>query len=94
MNHDEVVRVDMACGARQVAEHSAQPMKRVFVLLGAAMLLTASSFGQADVIIKKRAQEIRDQNNVRQGVTPPSQPAQPSTAPATSASRTDVNIFV
>ena len=39
-------------------------MKRVFVLLGAAILLAASAFGQADVIIKKRAQEIRDQNNV------------------------------
>lgn len=55
-------------------------MKRVFVLLGAASLLTASAFGQADVIIKKRAQEIRDQNNVRQGVAPPSQPAQPATS--------------
>ena len=65
-------------------------MKRVFVLLGAATLVTASAFGQADVIIKKRAQEIRDQNNVRQGVAPPSQPAQPATAPATSASPTPV----
>jgi hypothetical protein len=65
-------------------------MKRVFVLLGAATLLTGNAFGQADVIIKKRAQEIRDQNNVRQGVTPPSQPSQPATTPATSASATPI----
>ena len=65
-------------------------MIRAFVLLGVVMLLAASAFGQADVIIKKRAQEIRDQNNVRQGVTPPSQPAQPATTPATSASATPI----
>jgi len=52
-------------------------MKRALILLGAATLLTGNAFAQADVIIKKRAQEIRDQNNVRQGVAPPSQPAQP-----------------
>jgi hypothetical protein len=65
-------------------------MKRAFVLLGAAILLTGNAFAQADVIIKKRAQEIRDQNNVRQGVTPPSQTAQPATIPATSASPTPI----
>ena len=65
-------------------------MKRALVLLGAATLLTANAFAQADVIIKKRAQEIRDQNNVRQGVTPPSQPAQPATTPATSAAPTPI----
>ena len=67
-----------------------RPMKPAFVLLGAATLLAGSAFGQADVIIKKRAQEIRDQNNVQQGVTPPSQPAQPATTPATSAAPTPV----
>jgi len=61
-------------------------MKRAFVLLGAVTLLTGNAFAQADVIIKKRAQEIRDQNNVRQGVTPPSQSAHPATTPAASAS--------
>ena len=65
-------------------------MKPAFVLLGAATLLVASAFGQADVIIKKRAEEIRDQNNVQQGVTPPSQPAQSATRPATSASPTPI----
>ena len=54
------------------------------------MFLAGSA--QADpIIVKKRALEVRDQNNVRQGVaapakpSPPSQPAAPSgsTAPAT-----------
>ena len=65
-------------------------MKRTLLLLGVATLLAGSAFGQADVIIKKRAQEIRDQNNVRQGVRPPSQSIQPATTPATSASPTPV----
>ncbi len=43
-------------------------MKRVLVFLGAGMLVTSVAFGQADVIIKKRAREIRDQNNVRKTV--------------------------
>ena len=47
-------------------------MKRAFVFLGAATLLTSNAFAQADVIIKKRAQEIRDQNNVRQSSCPSS----------------------
>jgi hypothetical protein len=65
-------------------------MKRAFVFLGAVILLTGNAFAQADVIIKKRAQEIRDQNNVRQGVAPPSQPAHPATTPAASASPTPI----
>jgi len=65
-------------------------MKLSFTLLGAATLLAGSAWAQSDVIIKKRAQEIRDQNNVRQGVTPPSRSAPPATAPATSASPSPV----
>ena len=65
-------------------------MKPALVLIGAVTLLTVHAFAQADVIIKKRALEIRDQNNVRQGVAPPSQPAQPVNAPATSASPTPI----
>jgi hypothetical protein len=53
-------------------------MKTAFTLLGVVTLLAVNAFAQADVIIKKRALEIRDQNNVRQGVTPPSQPSQPA----------------
>jgi len=59
-------------------------MKTRLALTAALMLLAISTgIGQSDVIIKKRAQEIRDQNNVRQGVTPPSQSTQPATQPAT-----------
>jgi hypothetical protein len=60
-------------------------MKPAFALVGAAVLLAGSVFAGPDVIIKKRAQEIRDQNNVRQGVASPSQPNQPAqrAAPAT-----------
>jgi len=65
-------------------------MKTVLALLGAATLLSLSVFAQADVIIKKRALEIRDQNNVQQGVAPPSQPAQPATTPAKGTSPTPV----
>jgi hypothetical protein len=65
-------------------------MKRALVLVGAALLVAGSARGQADVIIKKRAQEIREQNNVRQGVAPPSQPVQLATTPTTSAAPTPV----
>ena len=57
-------------------------MKTTLPVLGVAALLAVNVFAQSDVIIKKRALELRNQNNVRQGVTPPSQPAQPATTPA------------
>ena len=47
-------------------------------------LLTTSAFAQAQTIIRERAKELRDQNNVRQGVPPPVQPGQPQ-APASGA---------
>jgi hypothetical protein len=65
-------------------------MKRAIGLFGAATLVVGSAFAGPDVIIKQRALELRDQNNVRQGVTPPSQPAQPAPAPGTSASPTPI----
>jgi hypothetical protein len=65
-------------------------MKPILALLGVAVLLAGDVLGQSDIIIKKRAQEIRDQNNVRQGVTPPSQPARPAASRTTSASPTPV----
>jgi hypothetical protein len=61
-------------------------MKTVFALIGAIALVAGSVFGQADVIIKKRALEIRNQNNVQQGVVAPSQPAQPGQPAAPAAS--------
>jgi len=63
-------------------------MKTALALIGAATLVAGSVFAGPDVIIKKRAQEIRDQNNVRQGVAPPSQPPRPATAPAATAAPT------
>ena len=66
-------------------------MKAASALTTAFALLAASAFAQSDVIIKQRAKEIRDQNNVRQGVTPPAAPAQPARpAAATSSSPTPV----
>jgi len=52
------------------------------------MLLPFNVFAQADIIIKQRAKEIRDQNNVRQGInptTPPAQPPQPGAPTASTA---------
>jgi hypothetical protein len=60
-------------------------MKSALALLAAATLLAGAAFAQSDVIIKKRAQEIRDQNNVRQGVAAPSQSRQPSQPTASSS---------
>ena len=66
-------------------------MKTTSALTTAVALLAASAFAQSDVIIKQHAKEIRDQNNVRQGVTPPAAPAQPARpAAATSSSPTPV----
>jgi hypothetical protein len=59
-------------------------MKMVFAQAGALTLLACSALAGPDVIIRERAKELRDQNNVRQGVAPPSQPAQPA-KPATAA---------
>jgi len=49
------------------------------------LILAGNVFGQGQ-IIKERAKELRDQNNVRQGVPPPTQTAKPAAAqPAASA---------
>lgn len=50
-------------------------MKTAFVLLGAAILLAGSASADP-IIVKQRALELRNQNNVRQGVTPANQPGQ------------------
>jgi hypothetical protein len=63
-------------------------MKRVLAFLAVAMLMATNVFAQADIIIKQRAKEIRDQNNVRQGVSPATQPAQPSRPGTPTASST------
>jgi hypothetical protein len=62
-------------------------MKLSFVLLSLAIFLPASTFAAgSEAIIKQRAKELRDQNNVRQGVPPPApapQPAKPNAAQPT-----------
>jgi len=52
-------------------------------MIGAATLMAGSLFADP-IIVKQRALELRNQNNVRQGVTSPSQPASPA-QPAQSA---------
>jgi hypothetical protein len=52
-------------------------MKPSLVLAAAALLTAASALAGPEPIIKQRAKELSNQNNVRQGVTPPSQPANP-----------------
>jgi hypothetical protein len=65
-------------------------MKATYALISAATLLSVTALAQSDIIIKQHAKEIRDQNNVRQGVTPPSAPAQPAPPSAATASPTPV----
>ena len=71
-------------------------MKTAFALIGAAVLLAGSLFADP-IIVKQRALELRDQNNVRQGVAQPNQPAQPAqpaTAPATGAAPTPIQLSI
>ena len=56
-------------------------MKTFFALGSMVLLLVANRAVGQDVQIKQRAKEIRDQNNVRQGVAPATQ-ASPALAPA------------
>jgi hypothetical protein len=61
-------------------------------MIGAVMLVASSLFADP-IIVQQRALELRNQNNVRQGVASPSQPAQsaqPAPTPATSASPTPI----
>lgn len=55
-------------------------MKRTVILSLAVALgvLDVCAQGAAGVIVKQRAKELRDQNNVRQGVAPPTPPARPA----------------
>ena len=59
-------------------------MKAAIALIGAAILLAGSVLADP-IIVKQRAQELRNQNNVRQGVASPNLPSQPSQPAAPSA---------
>jgi hypothetical protein len=66
-------------------------MKTTFVPLGAALLLATTAFAGPEQIIKQRAKELNEQNNVRQGVAPPTQPAA-ATSSAAAPAATSPNI--
>jgi len=63
-------------------------MKSTFFPVGAALLLACSAQAGPDYIIKQRAKELSNENNVRQGVAPPTQPTQPTPATAQPAAPT------
>src|SRR5262245_26317237 len=61
-------------------------MKQLIAATSALALAAGIVLADQGVIIKQKAKDIRDQNNERQGVTPPSPSpggAAPATAPAT-----------
>jgi hypothetical protein len=58
-------------------------MKTTLILSGLLALLAADAFAGGEAIVKQRAKELSNQNNVRQGVAPPTAPpaaAAPSAA--------------
>ena len=57
-------------------------MKALLALLGFTVLFSLQLRAGPETIVRERAKELRDQNNVRQGVPPPTQP---QTAPGASA---------
>src|SRR5712671_6846053 len=62
-------------------------MKALFTAIAVCLLLPSNGLAQSgsDAIIKKRAKELNNQNNVRQGIAPPTQPQPSSAQPATPA---------
>jgi len=68
-------------------------MKTAFALIGVAVLLAGNLFADP-IIVKQRALELRDQNNVRQGVAQPNQPTQPAPTPATGAAPTPIQLSI
>jgi len=67
-------------------------MKQALVLIGTAVLLSGNLFADP-IIVKERALELRNQNNVRQGIAQPAPPppaAQLATTPAAQASPTPI----
>src|SRR5436853_6516057 len=56
-------------------------MKSTLSVLAASGLIASFAHADPAVIIRERAKELRDQNNVRQGVAPPTQPVIPAATP-------------
>ena len=53
-------------------------MKTSFAVFTTAGLITTFAYADPAVIIRERAKELSNQNNVRQGVAAPTQPTQPT----------------
>src|ERR1041385_8776247 len=62
-------------------------MKTALVMAVANVLVIGSVIAGPETIVRERARELSNQNNVRQGVAPPTQTPQPAptTTPGTSA---------
>jgi len=69
-------------------------MKTTASIISAILLLPSLVFADASVIIKERAKELSNQNNVQQGVPPPSQPAQPSNGARQPAVATPLQVAI
>jgi hypothetical protein len=63
-------------------------MRITSALLGAFLFASACAYADPGVIIRERAKELSNQNNVRQGVASPAQSAQPMMAPNVPAAPT------
>lgn len=59
-------------------------MKALLALAGLLLVIVQAHAGP-ETIVRERAKELRDQNNVRQGVTPQAPAAQPQRAAATTS---------
>jgi hypothetical protein len=71
----------MPAGCTLIPAHDKR-MKTTLGLIGAATVFAGNLFGGSQEIIKQRAKELVNENNVRQGVPPP---VTPSAAPSTFA---------
>jgi hypothetical protein len=56
-------------------------MRITSAVFGAVAFASTCALADPGVIIRERAKELRDQNNVRQGVESPAQPSQPASIP-------------
>ena len=81
MNQNEVT-FDITGAARQADSAVNRVMKPIFPLLGSMVFFTLNLQAGPETIVKERAKELNNQNNVRQGVAPPTQPPVPGTANA------------
>lgn len=87
---EDGVPVDKADYAAQLCSNTELLMKRTLALTAVAGILAGNVLADP-IIVKQRALELRNQNNVRQGVTSapqasqPAQPAVPATSTAPSA---------